>query len=77
VVKFGDGLGEAFGRVGAAVVVELCATVLHGLSSTIISDRDLVFTSKFWRSLFKLVGIELKLSSFYHPQTDGQTKRVN
>jgi transposase InsO family protein len=46
-------------------------------ASAIISDRDLVFTSKFWRSLFKLVGIELKLSSFYHPQTDGQTKRVN
>jgi transposase InsO family protein len=46
-------------------------------ASAIISDRDLVFTSKFWRSLFKLVGIELKLSSFYHPQTGGQTKRVN
>jgi transposase InsO family protein len=50
---------------------------LHGLPSAIISDRDPVFTSKFWRSLFKLAGIKLKLSSSYHPQTDGQTECVN
>ena len=34
-------------------------------------------TSKFWQSLFKILGVEIKLSSAYHPQTDGQTKSVN
>jgi transposase InsO family protein len=50
---------------------------LHELPSVIISDRDLVFTSQFWQHLFRLTWIELKLSSSYHPQTDGQTERVN
>lgn len=50
---------------------------LHGLPSAIISDRDPIFTSQFWRHLFRLTGTDLKLSSSYHPQTDGQTERVN
>jgi hypothetical protein len=50
---------------------------LHGMPTSIISDRDPVFTSKFWQSLFKLSGTDLKMSSSYHPQTDGQTWRVN
>lgn len=50
---------------------------LHGFPSAIISDRDPVFTSQFWQHLFCLSATELKLSSSYHPQTDGQTKRVN
>jgi hypothetical protein len=50
---------------------------IHGLSSVIISDRDLVFTSQFWQQPFRLAGIELKPSSSYHPQTDGQTEQVN
>lgn len=50
---------------------------LHGLPSAIISDRDPVFTSNFWQHLFKITGTDLKLSSSYHPQTDGQTERVN
>ena len=40
---------------------------LHGLPHTIVSDRDPVFTSKFWRELFKIQGIDLHLSSAYHP----------
>lgn len=50
---------------------------LHGTPKSIISDRDRIFTSKLWQLLFKSVGSELQFSSFYHPQTDGQTERVN
>lgn len=50
---------------------------LHGLPAAIVSDRDPVFTSQFWRHLFKMAGIELKLSSSCHSQTDGQTEHIN
>ena len=50
---------------------------LHGLPSAIISDRDKVFTSNLWQQLFALTDTQLLMSSSYHPQTDGQTERVN
>lgn len=50
---------------------------LHGLPEAIISDRERVFTSKLWQELFRLSGTQLKMSSAYHPQTDGKTERVN
>ena len=50
---------------------------LHGVLSRIISDRGTQFTSKFWKSLYKSMGTKLDFSSAYHPQTDGQTERVN
>jgi hypothetical protein len=40
---------------------------LHGLPSTIVSDRDPVFTSTFWTTLFKLMGTKLHMSSAFHP----------
>lgn len=49
----------------------------HGLSSAIISDRDSRFISSFWQSLFHLLGTKIKLSTAYHPQTDGKTERAN
>ena len=49
----------------------------HGLPKNIISDRDTLFTSIFWGYLHKLLGTNLKMSSAYHPQTDGSTERAN
>ena len=49
----------------------------HGLPKTIVSDRDVLFTSVFWNHLNTLIGIKLKMSSAYHPQTDGATERAN
>jgi hypothetical protein len=49
----------------------------HGLPADIISDRGSEFTSEFWRSLSAALGIKLNHSTAYHPETDGQTERVN
>ncbi|GKA70579.1 putative reverse transcriptase domain-containing protein [Tanacetum coccineum] len=43
----------------------------HGISVSIISDRDSHFTSRVWQSLHKALGTQLDLSTAYHPQTDG------
>jgi transposase InsO family protein len=50
---------------------------LHGIPKTIVSDRGPQFVSKFWEELHKSLGTKLLHSSAYHPQTSGQTERVN
>ena len=50
---------------------------LHGVPRTITYDRGSLFTSAFWSLLHQALGTELKYSTAYHPQMDGQTERVN
>jgi hypothetical protein len=50
---------------------------LHDMPREIISDRDTKFTSNFWKSLMEGLETKLLFSTTYHPQTDGQTERVN
>jgi hypothetical protein len=50
---------------------------LQGLPQSIIYDRYPIFTSNFWKELFTLAKVQLMLSTAYHPQSDGQTEKVN
>jgi len=50
---------------------------LHGLPKYVISDRGPQFIARFTRELYRLLGIKLASSTAWHPQTDGQTERVN
>ncbi|GJS62194.1 putative reverse transcriptase domain-containing protein [Tanacetum coccineum] len=48
----------------------------HGVPISIISDHDIHFTSRFWQSLQSALGTQLDMSTSYHPETDGQSKRT-
>ena len=62
---------------GAANLYVCNVWKLHGLPHKVISDRGPQFIAAFMKELFRLLGIEAASSTVYHPQTDGQTERVN
>lgn len=80
-------------RLGADICVLPCTTTTtaeelahiffdnwyceNGLPLDIILDRDKLFVSKFWKALHILTGTKIKMSSSYHPETDGTSKHTN
>jgi hypothetical protein len=66
-----DALGHGVARVSSRIVC------LHGVLKKIVSDRGTQFTSKFWERLHETLDTQLRFSFAYHPQTNGQTERVN
>jgi hypothetical protein len=60
----------------ASLYFEHCYTTF-GLPTKLISDRDSRFTSKFWSTLMKLLGVRLSLTTAFHPAADGQSERTN
>ena len=64
----------------SSVVARLCVDNVwkyHGLPLDVVSDRDGVFTGHFIADLYEFLGIKRSMSTAFHPQTDGQTERLN
>lgn len=79
LTKYGHfmALSHPLSASGLAQVFIETVYKFHGLPSHIVSDRDPLFTSQFWRDLMKTIGVQHQLSTAYHPQPDGQIERVN
>uniref|UniRef100_A0AAV1U3H1 Integrase catalytic domain-containing protein n=1 Tax=Peronospora matthiolae TaxID=2874970 RepID=A0AAV1U3H1_9STRA len=70
--------------VPESITAQGCARVfidtifrLHGLPHELVSDGDPRFTAEFWQSVFHSLGTSLTMLTSDHPETDGQTERVN
>jgi transposase InsO family protein len=68
-------IGHPYTTTSVAKVFFDAIVRLHEIPESIVSDRDPVFTSKFWTELFTLLGVKLQLSSAFHPQTNGSRRR--
>ena len=68
---------ENWGAEELAAVFQRAVYRKHGLPEHIISDRGTQFNNQFWITLTSKLGIQNKMSTAYHPQTDGQTERLN
>ena len=60
-----------------AILLMIEIVRLHGLPHDIINHRGTLFTSDLWKETMGKLGIERRLSTAFHPQTDGQTERTN
>jgi transposase InsO family protein len=70
-------LRHPFSAASVAKLFMLHVYRLHGMPSSIVSDRDRIFTSQLRQELFSLADVQLRMSSSYLPQSDGQTERLN
>ena len=61
-------------RLASLYVKEI--VIMHGVPITIVSDKDPRFTYRFWHSLQKVLGTKLSFNTAFHPQIDGQSKRI-
>lgn len=68
---------ETLNAQGFAVLFVNNVVRLHGLPRTLISDRGPQFNNKFWEKVCEILGMDKRMSSAYHPHTDGQTERTN
>lgn len=60
----------------ASLFIEMVVK-LHEIPRSLVSDRDPLFISRFWQELFRAKDTHLRMSSVYHPQSDGQTEALN
>ena len=86
IITFTDRLGSDVRIIATRtdITAEQLATIFcdewyceNGLPTDIISDRDKLFMSRFWKALHHLTGVKLKMSTAYHPETDGASERTN
>jgi len=68
---------ETFSATDVAYLMTRNVFAYHGLPETMTSDRDSLFTSNFWQALMQQLGVKQRMSTAFHPQTDGQTERLN